>query len=98
MYFNVNIFSNPSPREFITLFLLSRLQGAPLLQLRVFISSASDIRYQALPRALTSASAFQKAVNKLVYDVLMIMVRFSRGDPQKFANWTLRFVQLSILS
>lgn len=85
MSFMIGNFSNPSPPEFITLFLLSRLQGAPLLQLRVFISSASDIRYQALPRALTSASAFQKAVNRLVYDVLMIMVRFSRGDLQKLA-------------
>ena len=54
--------------------LSSALQGAPLSQLRLFISSAGDGRYQALPRALTGASAFQGAVNKLVYDILMIMV------------------------
>jgi len=36
------------------------------------VAEAGDARYQALPRALAGAAAFQTAVSKLVYDVLMI--------------------------
>lgn len=50
------------------------MQSEALLQLRVFMSGACDVRYQALPRALAGASAFQGAVSKLIYDVLMIKV------------------------
>ena len=40
----------------------------------MFVSGSSDVRYQALPRALAAASAFQGAASKLIYDVLMIKV------------------------
>jgi hypothetical protein len=51
------------------------LQSRPLLRWRVFVAEAGDPRYQALPRALAGAAAFQTAVSKLVYDVLMIKAR-----------------------
>ena len=51
------------------------MQGRPLLRWRVFVAEAGDARYQALPRALAGAAAFQTAVSKLVYDVLMIKAR-----------------------
>ena len=41
----------------------------------MFVAGAGDARYQALPRALAGAAAFQTAVSKLVYDVLMIKAR-----------------------
>jgi len=50
-------------------------QSRPLLRWRVFVAEAGDARYQALPRALAGAAAFQTAVSKLVYDVLMIKAR-----------------------
>ena len=50
-------------------------QSRPLLQWRVFVAEAGDARYQALPRTLAGAAAFQAAVSKLVYDVLMIKAR-----------------------
>ena len=53
---------------------LPHLQSQGLLQLRLFMSGAADERYQALPRALAGASAFQGAVSSLIYDVLMIKV------------------------
>ena len=43
----------------------------------MFVSGASDVRYQALPRALAAASAFQGAASKLIYDVLMIKVNLN---------------------
>jgi hypothetical protein len=51
-------------------------QGAALRQTRAFVAAAADARYVALPQATARVAALQAAASALVYDVLMLRVRW----------------------
>ncbi len=61
----------------LSISILLPYQGAALRIAEAFLESAADARFVALPAAMVRVSALQAAANALVFDVLMVRVRFS---------------------